>query len=305
MQYTLHQLQIFLKICELQSITKASEALHLSQPAVSIQMKNFQDQFDIQLTEVIGRKLYITDFGKEIGKAAEAIMTEVQAINSKVLAYKGNLSGRLKIAVVSTGKYVMPYFLSDFLKQHQDIELVMDVTNKTKVLESLTNNEVDLALISILPQKLALESIDLIENRLHLVGNSSFSIPKNETGELMLNDLPWIFRENGSATRQYMEEFFEKKGISAVKKMELTTNEAVKQAILAGLGFSIMPLIGLKNELKNKELRMFPMEGLPITSTWRLVKLRGKKNTPVVEAYLEFLQANKAAIAKRYFNWLN
>ena len=170
MQYTLHQLQIFLKICELQSITKASEALHLSQPAVSIQLKNFQDQFDIQLTEVIGRKLYITDFGKEIGKAAEAIMTEVQAINSKVLAYKGNLSGRLKIAVVSTGKYVMPYFLSDFLKQHQDIELVMDVTNKTKVLESLTNNEVDLALISILPQKLSLESIDLIENRLHLVG---------------------------------------------------------------------------------------------------------------------------------------
>lgn len=305
MQYTLHQLQIFLKICELQSITKASEALHLSQPAVSIQLKNFQDQFDIQLTEVIGRKLYITDFGKEIGKAAEAIMTEVQAINSKVLAYKGNLSGRLKIAVVSTGKYVMPYFLSDFLKQHQDIELVMDVTNKTKVLESLTNNEVDLALISILPQKLSLESIDLIENRLHLVGNSSFSIPKNETGELMLNDLPWIFRENGSATRQYMEEFFEKKGISAVKKMELTTNEAVKQAILAGLGLSIMPLIGLKNELKNKELFVFPMDGLPLTSTWLLVKLKGKKNTPVVEAYLKFLQANKLVIAERYFNWLN
>ena len=106
MQYTLHQLQIFMKIAEIQSITKASEELHLTQPAVSIQLKNFQDQFPIPLTEVVGRKLYITDFGKEIAEAAEKILNEVYAINYKTLAYKGELSGRLKISVVSTGKYV-------------------------------------------------------------------------------------------------------------------------------------------------------------------------------------------------------
>ena len=122
MQYTLHQLQIFLKITQIKSITKAATELHLTQPAVSIQLKNFQDQFDVPLTEVLGRKLYITDFGAEIAIAAEKILDEVYAINYKTLAYKGQLAGRLKLSVVSTGQYVIPYFLSDFLKMHYGIE---------------------------------------------------------------------------------------------------------------------------------------------------------------------------------------
>ena len=137
MHYTLHQLQVFLKITELKSITKASEALFLTQPAVSIQLKNFQDQFEIPLTEIIGRKLYVTDFGNEIALAAQNIVNEVYAINYKTLAFKGQLSGRLKISIVSTAKYIMPYFLTDFLKINSEIELLLDVTNKAKVIESL------------------------------------------------------------------------------------------------------------------------------------------------------------------------
>ena len=151
MNYTLNQLRIFLKIVQTQSVTKAAEELHLTQPAVSIQLKNFQDQFEIPLTEVLGRKIYITDFGKEIAVSAENILNQVYAINYKTLAYQGQLTGRLKISVVSTGKYVMPYFLTDFMKQHSGIELLMDVTNKNKVVESLESNEVDFALVSILP----------------------------------------------------------------------------------------------------------------------------------------------------------
>ncbi|TAF68863.1 MAG: LysR family transcriptional regulator, partial [Flavobacterium sp.] len=124
MNYTLHQLQVFLKVAQCQSITKAAEELHLTQPAVSIQLKNFQDQFEIPLTEIIGRKLYVTDFGKEIVVAAEKIINEVHAINYKMQAYQGKLSGRLKISIVSTGKYIMPYFLNDFLKLHPDVELI-------------------------------------------------------------------------------------------------------------------------------------------------------------------------------------
>ena len=108
MNYTLNQLRIFIKIVQTQSITKAAEELHLTQPAVSIQLKNFQNQFEMPLTEVIGRKLYITDFGKEIARSVEEIINQVQAINYKTLIYKGQLSGRLKLSVVSTGKYVMP-----------------------------------------------------------------------------------------------------------------------------------------------------------------------------------------------------
>ncbi len=107
MNYTLNQLNIFLKIAQTGSVTKAADELHLTQPAVSIQLKNFQEQFDIPLTEVVGRKIYITDFGREIAEAAENIINQVHAINYKTLAYKGQLAGRLKISVVSTGKYVI------------------------------------------------------------------------------------------------------------------------------------------------------------------------------------------------------
>lgn len=149
MNYTLHQLQIFLKVTELKSVTKASEALFLSQPAVSMQLKKFQDQFSIPLTEVVGRQLYITEFGLEIAEAAEKILNEVELINYKTRSQKGQLAGKLKIAIVSTAKYAMPYFLNGFMELHPEVDLVLDVTNKGGVIRSLENNEVDFAMVSI------------------------------------------------------------------------------------------------------------------------------------------------------------
>ena len=137
MNYTLNQLKIFVKVAELQSVTKASEALYLSQPAVSIQLKNFQDQFEYPLIEMVGKKLFVTEFGQDIVSAAKTILDQVDSINYRAQALKTELSGKLKIAVVYTGKYIMPYFLSPFLREHQKVELAMDVTNKSKVLQSL------------------------------------------------------------------------------------------------------------------------------------------------------------------------
>ena len=145
MNYTLHQLQIFLKIVETKSITKASEDLNLTQPAVSIQLKNFQDQFDIPLYQVVGKKIFITEFGIEIESIAQNIIDQVRTINYKTMAFKGILSGKLKISIVSTGKYLMPFFMSDFMKNNKGIDLIMDVTNKSKVINSLENTEVDFA----------------------------------------------------------------------------------------------------------------------------------------------------------------
>jgi len=303
MKYTLNQLQIFLKIVQTQSVTKASEELHLTQPAVSIQLKNFQDQFEIPLTEVVGRKIYITDFGREIAGAAENIINQVYAINYKTMAYKGKLTGRLKISVVSTGQYIMPFFLSDFMNAHNGIELIMDVTNKSKVLESLENNEVDFALVSILPTTLNIEKLDLLQNKLYLVGNTNTEFKEGLTTKEIFQNLPLIFREKGSGTRQTMESFIESNHISGLKKMELSSNEAVKQALLAGLGYSIMPLIGIKNELQNKELQIIPVAGLPIVTTWRLVWLKGKKHTPISSSFLEFLKKEMKNIVCEKFTW--
>lgn len=303
MNYTLNQLNIFVKIVQTQSVTKAAEELHLTQPAVSIQLKNFQDQFDIALTEIVGRKIYITDFGKEIAVAAENIINQVYAINYKTLSYKGQLTGRLKISVVSTGKYVMPYFLSDFMKEHTAVTLLMDVTNKTKVVKSLENNEVDFALVSILPTSLNIEKLDLLQNKLYLVGSTKAPFQKGVKVKELFENLPLIFREKGSGTRQTMEHFIQSNHLSVLKKMELTSNEAVKQALLAGLGYSIMPLIGIRNELQHNELHIVPIKGLPITTTWSLIWLKGKKHSPVSASFLEHLELEKNNIVNEKFRW--
>lgn len=303
MNYTLHQLQVFLKIVETKSITKASEQLSLTQPAVSIQLKNFQDQFDIPLTEVVGRKLYVTDFGKEIALAAEKIINEVEAINFKTREFKGQLTGKLRISVVSTGKYVMPYFIGDFLNKNKGVELIMDVTNKSKVVESLAQNEVDFSLVSVIPEKLKIDNISLIQNKLFLVANDKETASSRKLDPSMLGNRSLIFREYGSATRQSMEGFIKKHEIKVNKMIELTSNEAVKQAVLAGLGCSIMPLIGIRNELQNSSLKIIPVKGLPIVTSWNLIWLKDKNFSPVAKAYLDFLNHKKDEIIARHFQW--
>jgi len=303
MNFTINQLRIFLKISETQSVTKAAEALHLTQPAVSIQLKNFQDQFDIPLTEIIGRKIFITGFGKEIAVAAENILNQVYDINYKTMAHKGQLTGRLKISVVSTGKYVMPYFLSGFLNQHEGVELVMDVTNKNRVVESLEKNEVDFSLVSVLPDSLQVEKTELIQNKLYVVNNTKQQFKKKLYDKSIFEVLPLIYREPGSGTRHTMEKFIHKNHLPVRKKMELTSNEAVKQAVLAGLGCSIMPLIGIKNELQNGELQIIPVKGFPIKTVWNLIWLKGKNHSPVALSFLNYLKKEKANIMRDNFDW--
>jgi LysR family transcriptional regulator, low CO2-responsive transcriptional regulator len=303
MNYTLHQLQIFLKITETNSITKAAEELHLTQPAVSIQLKNFQNQFDIPLTEVVGRQLYVTDFGKEISIIAQRIINEVQEIQNKTLAFKGELTGRLTLSVVSTGKYIIPYFLSDFLKSNPGVELSLDVTNKVKVLKSLEKNEVDFSLVSILPENFSINNEELMDNKLFLITNKDFKITKKNYQPDFLNELNIIFRENGSGTRWKIERFFETHNLKINNKLELTSNEAVKQAVLAGLGVSIMPLIGLKNELLNNELQIIPLKGLPLKTNWNLIWHKQKSLSPVAKAYLDFIKENKTQIIETKFKW--
>jgi DNA-binding transcriptional LysR family regulator len=293
MNYTIRQLHIFLKVIQTRSITKASEELFMTQPAVSIQLKKLQDQFDIPLTEIVGRQLYITDFGKEIAVIVERIFQEMENLNYKTQAFQGIMTGKLQISAASTGKYVIPYFLSDFLEKNTGIDLVLDVTNKKMVMESLRKNEIDFALVSVLPDKLNIEEEVLIENKLYLLGNQKDRIENK----------PLIYREEGSATRMSMETYFASRIHQQRKQMELTSNEAVKQAVIAGLGYSIMPLIGLQNELLNGQMHILEAEGLPIKTEWRLIWLKGKKLSPVAQAYLDFVRTEKQRILIENFDW--
>jgi DNA-binding transcriptional LysR family regulator len=300
MNYTLHQLRIYLKVTETLSITKTAEKLNLTQPAISIQLKNFQDQFDYPLIEIINKKIQVTGLGKEIAIAAESIINEIDNINYKSQNYKNKLAGHLKIAIVSTGKYIMPYLLSDYLKQNSGVDLTMDVTNYSKVLSSLLQYEIDFALISDDPENIRFEKFDLIKNELFLVGNSAINLASLSDKDF--SDTTFLFREGGSRTRLVMENFISKNKIKIKKKIELTSNEAVKQAVIAGLGVSIMPLIGMRNEIESGLLKIIPKKGLPVQTTWRLIWLKEKKLSPIAESYLAYLEKEKEHIMNKLFN---
>ncbi|MCB0737029.1 MAG: LysR family transcriptional regulator [Bacteroidetes bacterium] len=305
MNFTLHQLQVFCAIAKEKSITKASEILSITQPAVSIQLKNFQQQFDIPLTEVIGRQIFITDFGNEIAEAAESILAEVKAIDYKTMAYKGHVSGKLKVSVVSTGKYVMPYLLHDFMNLHAAVDLEMDVTNRGSVITSIEKNEVDFSLVSILPDNLPVNHLELMSNRLYLVGNSEKNFKAKQYGNEVFKNLSLIFRETGSGTRMAMEDYLTKNNVEYKQSMTLTSNEAVKQAVMAGLGYSIMPIIGIRNELEMQQLQIIPTKGFPITSTWYLVWHKNKNLSPVAQTYLDYVSSNKKSLISDHFSWIN
>ncbi|MEO1417993.1 MAG: LysR family transcriptional regulator [Bacteroidota bacterium] len=301
MNFTLHQLRVFLKVVENKSVTKAAEELFLTQPAVSIQLKRFQDQFEIPLTEVMGRQLHITDFGREVASVSKKILDEAEGLSLATAHYKGLLTGKIKISVVSTGKYVIPYFLRDFMKKYPSVEIIINVSNKQSVVKGLQKNDSDFYLVSVLPDGIPLEKVELLDNKLYMVGSSRFRDMK--LTKKRLSELTLIFREEGSATRNAMSAYLEDQKIQGYKSMELVSNEAVKQAVNAGLGFSIMPLIGLRNELAMESLHIFSMKKLPIITRWHLVYPKGKQLLPASVELIRFIEENKQQVVENYFDW--
>lgn len=299
MDYTLNQLRIFKKVVEYASITKAARALDLTQPAVSIQLRNLQRQFKFPLYETINKKIYITDYGHEIAHNADIILAEAELLQYKMRSNSDELFGNVKFSIVSTAQYVLPYFLKDFSHLHKAVDFTIDVTNKSGVLRSLEKNETDFALVSLLPQHINTDHLALLKNELYYVSNQQ-NIKKSNIKSQSL-----IYRESGSATRQLMEDYIRRESLEVNKQITLVSNEAVKQSVIAGLGNSILPLIGLKNELISRELFVIPMPLLPIVTNWSLVWLKEKRLQPAAAALLEYLRGNKEDIVRDNFDWIN
>jgi DNA-binding transcriptional LysR family regulator len=185
------------------------------------------------------------------------------------------------------------------MKKHEGLELNIDVTNKATVLHTLEQNEIDFALVSIKPEKFETEGIELMENELYLVSSMPLKSKKIQASDL--NKFNLIFREEGSATRQMMESFLKKQGIQKGRHLELSSNEAVKQAVMSGLGVSIMPIIGIKNEIKLKQLFVIPLQGLPIKTRWQLIWLKNKNHSPAAKAFIDYIKTNRELLTKSSF----
>ncbi|MEL6359304.1 MAG: LysR substrate-binding domain-containing protein [Bacteroidota bacterium] len=301
MNYTLHQLRIFVEVCDKQSVTKASEALFLTQPAVTLQLKKLQSEFEIPLTEVIGRQLYVTDFGRRIESMARQVLDTVEEMSVVRDQHKGILAGDIKIASASTGKYVIPYFLTGFMRKYPLVNISIDVTNKTKVVADLQANAIDFAMVSVMPQNLALDALPLLPNELHLVAAADYPNLSNRLQPKTLSKHNLIFREEGSATRQAMYAYLKEHDVSIQRSIQMTSNEAVKQAVRAGLGLSIMPRIGIRSELKLGTLQLLQVKDLPIFTQWNLAYSRGKKLSPAASALIHHIEEHKEQIIEAEF----
>jgi DNA-binding transcriptional LysR family regulator len=306
MNITLHQLKAFQAIAKFQSITKAAEAMSMTQPAVSIQLKNLQEQFEVPLTEIIGKRIYITEFGQELVGTADRIFGELGQIEEKMLELKGLLGGKIRISAVSTGKYIIPYLMADFMKIHPHVEISLEVSNRHNVLTHLQENSTDLALVSIWPDELDLESIQLAENKWYLACSpekkASYTAAIKE-GKWEL--VPFVLREKGSGTRTTMENFFQERDIHVGSKLELSTNEAVKQAVMAGLGASLLSNFSMAQELKEGRIALLELPGLPIKADWNLIWLKQKKHSPAVKAFIRWLSENRKKVLSTHFPTLD
>jgi len=285
MKYTLHQLEIFVRLSRTLSVTQTAEELNLSQPAVSIQLKNFQSNFAIPLTELVHKRLYLTEFGKTVAVKAAEVLRSTEGVNQCLAAYQGEITGPLRISTVSTGKYIVPYLLAPFIKQHPSLDISLNVSNKNTVQQELTGNEIDLALVSLKPE-LRVEEYVLMENEFVLVGTKP-PVSAEVWSPDRLGSIPILFREPGSATRQMMERYLQQHGITVKRSLELTTNEAIRQSIKAGLGYSIMPKVSILPDLEQGKLFIQPVRGLPIRSQWTFIWPEGKKLSPQAQAFLD------------------
>jgi DNA-binding transcriptional LysR family regulator len=304
MNISLTQLRALKAIAVQESITGAAKSLNMTQPAVSIQLKNLQEQFEVPLTEIIGKRIHITEFGQELVEMADRIFDEVAQIEQKMLGLKGLLGGKIRISAVSTGKYIIPYLMADFMKIHPHVEISLEVSNRYSVLAHLQENTTDLALISVSPPSdLAFDSITLEENKWYLACAPELA-EKFQT-QIDANNwskVPFILREKGSGTRLKMEEFFNSRNIKVDSKMELATNEAVKQAVMAGLGASILSNFSMSQEIEDQRITLLKYPDLPIKSMWKLIWLKQKKHSPAVLAFIRWLSENKKSVFHSHFN---
>jgi len=306
MNYTLHQLRVFQVIAKKKSITRASEALHLTQPAVSIQLKKLQDQFELPLTQILGRQLYLTKFGEKILEICNDIIEKDQQIKHTTNQFKGLLTGDVTISVVSTGKYVLPYFLKDFMVKYPHVDVSIQVSNRQDVIKKTMLNQNDISLVSILPKDLKINHYELMPNHLMLVKSKKLTKElNNKSLREIFDGQTHVLREKGSATRKTMEAFLEKHNIKPLKTITLVSNEAVKQAVLANLGISIMPLIGLKNELTNGSLKIIKTKHLPIENHWNLIHLKEKHISIAAKTLLKMINESKSVIINNEFDWVS
>lgn len=290
MHITLRQLEIFAMVARTGSYTAAARELCLSQPAITQQIKLLEEQAGLPLLDNLGRQKQLTHAGRQLLDYANGIQQQVKEASTLFEGLRGIDKGHLALSVATTASHFAMRLLASFSHQHPDTSFALDVTNRKSLLRQLADNEIDLVIMGQPPEDDSLESIVLMENPLVVVAHADHPLVNAQTAislDILQNE-SFVVREAESGTRLAMQRFFDERGISFQAGVEMTSNEAIKQAVEAGLGLGIVSRHTLELELITERLRILPVEGFPILRSWFVVNRRGKRLSPLAKAFRSF-----------------
>ena len=290
MNITFRQLRLFLALAETGSVSAAARMVHVTQPTASMGLKEITNAVGMPLYEVVARKVHLTQMGDELVKTARAIASEWDAFEQKIHGMKGFTRGKLKVAVVSTAKYFIPRILGTFCARYPQIDISLEVLNRDGVVKRLEDNLDDLYIMSQPPLNIEIDDEILMPNPLLLVAPRSHALAKKKNIDLAsLKHEKFIFREKGSGTRMTTDAHFKKLKFKAEVRLELGNNEAIKQAVIGGLGLAVLSKYSLADQADQDDVVVLKCNEFPIKSSWHIVSPKGKKLSPIATIFKKHL----------------
>lgn len=290
MHLTLRQLKVFEAVARHLNYTRAAEELHLTQPAVSMQVKQLEGSLGVALFEQLGKRIHLTEAGTEVLGYARSITQQLDELEGILNRMKGLGGGRLRISVATTANYFIPTLLGSFSRRYPDVTISLDVTNRETLLRQLTENTVDLVIMGQPPAEADVEAQVFMDNPLVVVAPPDHSLAKQKRIPLTrLQEETFLVRESGSGTRIAMERFFNERGMKLKTGMEVGSNEAIKQSVQAGLGLGLLSRATIEQELALRRLAVLDVADFPIMRHWFVVHRKGKRLSAAAEAFKQFM----------------
>ncbi len=290
MHLTLRQLQCFSAVARNLSYTKAAEELHLTQPAVSMQIRQLEQQAGLALTEQLGKQVHLTEAGEEVFRYARSILHQVDEMDHVLDKLKGFAGGKLRIAAISSANYFAPRLLGTFHQRFPDVNVSIETTNQAAVVKLVTENEVDMAIMGQPPEEAHLEALEFMDNPLVIVAPPEHRLAMRR--RIALKELEkevFLIREPGSGTRGAMERFFRQQKLKLTTGMEMGSLSGIKQGVQAGLGLGLLPRGAVQVELELEKLVELKVKGLPIQRHWYVVLHKGKRLSVAAEEFKSLL----------------
>lgn len=298
---TLQQLRLFEAVARYGSFTRAAEAIHLTQPAISIQIKRLEETLGTPLFEQMGKKIYLTAAGKELYATCRHVFDSLGTFEGKLDELRGEVAGPLNLAAVTTAKYFLPHYLGAFLRRYPKVLPQLKVSNRARIIERMEANEDDIYILATLPERIDIEVHPFLKDELVIFAHPKHPLAnkKQIPPDLLLGERI-ISREAGSGIRMTFERLLAERGVTLEPYMELGSGEAIKQAVMSGIGIAALSTFSLKLELETGRLVVLDVQGMPIRRNWYAVHRRGKHLAPSALKFIEFLQTADISVLSEH-----